>query len=57
MRLALNTSMALPAELLDHILSFLQSDPETLKTCSESHPSLSQLAEPYLYAHVLLKTD
>ena len=58
MRLALMTiSMALPAELLDHILSFLQSDPETLKSCSESHSPLSQLAEPYLYHHVLLKTD
>jgi len=51
------TSMALPAELLDHILSFLQSDPETLKSCSESHSPLSQLAEPYLYHHVLFKTD
>jgi len=49
--------MALPAELLDHILSFLRSDPETLKLCSESHSLLSQLAEPYLYYHVLLKTD
>ena len=49
--------MALPAELLDHILSFLQSDPETLKSCSESHSPLSQLAEPYLYHHVLFKTD
>jgi len=51
------TSMALPPEILDHILSFLQSDPAALKSCSESHPSLSQLAEPYLYAHVLLRTD
>jgi len=49
--------MALPVELLDHILSFLRSDPETLKSCSESHSPLSQLAEPYLYYHVLLKTD
>ena len=32
--------MALPAELLDHILSFLKSDPEILETCSESHPLL-----------------
>ena len=49
--------MALPAELLDHILSLLQSDPEALKICSKSHPSLCQLAEPYLYSHILLKTD
>src|SRR6266498_3408781 len=49
--------MALPAEILSHILSFLQSDPAALKTCSESHPSLCQFAEPYLYSHFLLTTD
>ena len=49
--------MTLPAELLDYILSFLQSDPATLKTCSETHPSLCQLAEPYIYSHILLTTD
>ena len=51
------TSMAFPAEIFDHILSFLQSDPAALKSCSESHPSLSQLAEPHLYAHIFLRTD
>ena len=48
--------MTLPAELLDYILSFLQSDPTALKACSESHSSLCQLAEPHLYSHILLKT-
>ena len=50
-------NITVPAEIVDHILSFLQSDPETLKTCSESHPSLCQLDEPYLYSHILFKTD
>ena len=49
--------MALPVEILDYILSFLQSDPAALKKCSESHPSLCRLAEPYLYSHILLETD
>ena len=48
--------MALPPELLDHILSFLKSDPETLKTCSETHPLLCQLAEPYLYSYLRVET-
>ena len=49
--------MNLPAEILDLILSFLQSDPVALRACCESHPSLSKLAEPYLYAHIYLRTD
>ena len=48
--------MALPTELLDHILSFLQSDKAALRACAESHPLLSQLTEPYLYAHISLWT-
>ena len=48
--------MSLPAEILDHILSFLQPDTTALETCSESHPSLCQLAEPYLYSDILLDT-
>jgi len=52
MRLALNTSMALRSH--PQLSSIRSRNPQT---CSESHPSLSQLAEPYLYAHVLLKTD
>jgi len=42
--------MALSTELLDHILTFLQPDPEFLKACSESHPLLSQLVERYQFA-------
>src|SRR6266704_3028743 len=49
--------MNLPAEILDYILSFLQSDPVALKASSQSHPLLSKLAEPYLYAHISLRTD
>jgi len=49
--------MALPAEILDHILSFLGSDTAALKRCSESHPSLCQLAERYLYSRILLTTN
>jgi len=47
--------MNLPAEILDHIFSFLQADPTSLRACSKSHPSLSQLAEPYLYSHIVIK--
>src|SRR6266542_5954723 len=49
--------MNLPAEILDHIFSFLKLDPAALRACSESDPSLSRLAEPHLYFHVLLKTS
>ena len=49
--------MAFPAEILDHILSFLGSDTAALKRCSESHPSLCQLAERYLYSRILLTTN
>ena len=56
-RLFSRTSMALPAELLDHILSFLQSEPKVLKKCSESHPLLRQLAEPYLSSYIWVRTD
>ncbi len=44
--------MALPADVLDYILSFLQSDTAALKACSQSHPFLSKLAERYLYVNV-----
>ena len=49
--------MALPVEILDHILSFLQSDPAALRACSESHPSLSQLAESHLYSQIVFKVN
>ena len=45
--------MRLSIELLDHILSFLQSD-VSLKACCESHPLLSRLAERHLFAHVCI---
>jgi len=47
--------MNLPAEILDHIFSFLQADPASLRACSKTHPSLFQLAEPYLYSHIVIK--
>jgi len=46
--------MQLSFELVDHILSFLQSDPVSLKACHNSHPLLSQLAERHQFAHVVL---
>lgn len=45
----------LSAEVIDHILSFLQSDPASLKACSESHPFLSRLAERHQFAHIVLR--
>jgi len=49
--------MSLPPDVLDHIFSFLQSDPVALKACSESHPTLSQLVERHLYARITLYED
>jgi len=49
--------MSLPADVLDYILSFLQSDTDTLKACSRSHPILSQLVERYLYTSITLRDD
>jgi len=49
--------MSLPAEILSHIFSFLQSEPATLQACLESHPSLVQLVQPYLYSHIRFNTD
>jgi len=46
--------MVLPAELIDHIFSFLQTDFPSLKACSKAHPLLSRLAERHLYAHVVI---
>ena len=46
--------MALPTDVVDHILSFLQSDPISLKTCSKSHPILSKLAERHLYSSITI---
>ena len=49
--------MSLSTDLVDYILSFLQSDLVTLKTCAQSHPTLSKLSERYIYANVTLHDD
>ena len=46
--------MSLPDDVLDHILSFLQSDFRALKACSQSHPKFIHLVERHLYATVTL---
>jgi len=47
-------TMSLPAELIDHIFSFLQEDTLALKACSKAHPLLSRLAERHLFAHIII---
>jgi len=49
--------MFLPNELIDYVLSFLQSDPYSLEKCTRADPFLSKLAERYLYADVTLFDD
>ncbi len=49
--------MILPAEIIDHILSFLQNNSAALKACSKSHPLLFQIAERHLYARISLWTN
>jgi len=46
--------MRLPAEVTDHIFSFLRKDTLALKACSKAHPLYSRLAERYLYAHIVI---
>ena len=46
--------MRLSIELVDQILSFLQSDPVSLEACQESHPLISKIAERHQFAHVVL---
>ena len=48
------TDMSLPDDILDHILSFLQSDFPVLKACSQSDPKFIRLVERHLYAIVTL---
>jgi len=43
----------LPAELIDHIFSFLQEDTLALKACSKAHPLYSRLAERHIYTHIV----
>jgi hypothetical protein len=42
----------LPVEILDHILSYLDTDHVALKTCLRAHPVFSDLVKRYLYAHI-----
>jgi len=44
--------MRLPAELIDHIFGFLTGDISALKSYSEAHPSISQLAERHLFTDI-----
>jgi hypothetical protein len=45
----------LPLEIIDHILSFLQSDVLTLEKCSKAHPILSELVPKHLYANITIR--
>jgi len=49
-----NMQLPLPAELIDHIFSFLQEYPSALKACSKALPLCSRLAERYLYANIVI---
>ena len=49
--------MLLPAELIDHIFSFLRKDTLALNACSKAHPLYSRLAERYLYAHIVIDPE
>ena len=50
-------NMHLPAELIDHIFSFLKEDIPALAACSNAHPLISRLAERYLYADIVVRMD
>jgi len=45
--------VTLPAELIDHVFSFLQTDIPSLKACSKAHPLYSRLAERHIYAQIV----
>jgi len=49
--------MCFPDDVVDYILSFLQSDLYTLKQCAQSHSTLSKLSERHIYANVILCDD
>lgn len=49
--------MSLPNDLVDYILSFLQTDLVTLQNCVQSHPTLARLCEPHIYADITLCDD
>ena len=50
----LDSDSMFPPEIFEQIFSFLQSDPFTLKTCCDALPALSKLAEPHLYALIIV---
>ena len=45
---------SIPPDIIDHVFSFLQSDPTTLVKCSHAHPNLSPIAERLLYADIVV---
>ena len=49
--------MLVSAELIDHIFSFLQGESSALEACSKADTTLSRLAEPYLYADIIVTTN
>ena len=53
----MSPEIRLPNDVIDHILSFLQSDVDTLKICAQTHPILSDLSERYIYADLTLLDD
>ena len=55
--LMITGTMSLPVEVLDYILSFLQSEVAILQACTQSHPILSKLVEQYLYANIILHDE
>ncbi|KAF9522265.1 hypothetical protein CPB83DRAFT_864693 [Crepidotus variabilis] len=46
--------MSLPTEIIDHILSFLQDDANSLHICAEASSLMNSLIERHLYAHIIL---
>ena len=50
-------TLPLSIDVLDYILSYLESDPKTLEAFCKSHPLLSQIAEPHVYANIYLRTS
>lgn len=47
----------LPLEILDHILSYLDTDHVALKTCLRAHPVFSDLVKRYLYVHIVVLNE
>jgi len=50
-------TLPLTVDVLDYILSFLESDPKALEACCISHPLLCQIAHPHIYANIYLRTS